>query len=167
MKRTPPSQLPSLRAAALIIKDLPDEVLVYDKVSDKAHCLNRSAALVWKHCDGRKTIREIGQALERELNTTIDDRVIWLALDQLGKSDLLQVHRQEYLGNVSRRQLVRTLGLVAVSIPLITSIVAPVPAQAASLLPPGSCCGNPNECISNGCSQNPVCTGMPSTKACN
>ena len=158
--------LPLARKESLIVRELPDETLVYDQERDKAHCLNRSAALVWKHCDGRKTIREIGQALERELNTTIDDRVIWLALDQLGKSDLLQVHRQEYLGNVSRRQLVRTLGLVAVSIPLITSIVAPVPAQAASLLPPGSCCGNPGVCISSSCSQNPVCTGLPSTKAC-
>src|SRR6266480_2691170 len=102
------NSLPLARKESLIVRELPDETLVYDQELDKAHCLNRSAALVWKHCDGRKTIREIGQALERELNTTIDDRVIWLALDQLGKSDLLQVHRQEYLGNVSRRQLVRT-----------------------------------------------------------
>jgi hypothetical protein len=162
------NSLPLARKESLIVQELSDETLVYDRERDEAHCLNRSAALVWKHCDGRKTIREIGQALERELNTTIDDRVIWLALDQLGKSDLLQAHRQEYLGNVSRRQLVRTLGLVAVSIPLITSIVAPVPAQAASGLPPGSCCNNPSDCLSGNC--NPAgagtCPAQPSDKVC-
>ena len=160
------NSLPLARKESLIVQELPDETLVYDRERDKAHCLNRSAALVWKHCDGRKTIREIGQALEAELNTIIDERVIWLALDQLGNRDLLQGPRKEYIGNVSRRQLVRTLGFVAVSIPLITSIVAPVPAQAASGLPPGACCGNPNECQSGSCTQNPVCTGSPSTKAC-
>ncbi len=160
------NSLPLARKESLIVKELSDETLVYDLDRDKAHCLNHSAALVWKHCDGRKTIREIGQALEGELNTTIDDRVILLALDQLGKRDLLQAHRQEYLGNVSRRQLVRTLGFVAVSIPLITSIVAPVPAQAASGLPPGACCNSPGECQSGTCTQNPICSGQPSTKAC-
>jgi len=160
------NSLPLARKESLIVKELSDETLVYDLDRDKAHCLNHSAALVWKHCDGRKTIREIGQVLEGELNTTIDDRVILLALDQLGNRDLLQAHRQKYLGNVSRRQLVRTLGFVAVSIPLITSIVAPVPAQAASGLPPGACCGNPNECQSGTCAQNPICSGQPSTKAC-
>jgi Coenzyme PQQ synthesis protein D (PqqD) len=162
--------LPLARKDSLIVRELPDETLVYDRERDKAHCLNQSAALVWKYCDGRTTVAEIAQTLERELNTTIDDRVIWLALDELGKSDLLQSQApgQEYMGHISRRRLVRTLGFMAVSIPLITSIVAPMPAQAASGLVPGSCCGNPNECQSNSC--NPAgagaCPAQPSDKVC-
>jgi hypothetical protein len=162
--------LPLARKDSLIVQELSDETLVYDRERDKAHCLNHSAALVWKYCDGRTTIAEIADALERELNTTIDDRVVWLALDELGKNDLLQsqAHGQEYLGNVSRRRLVRTLGFMAVSIPLITSIVAPVPAQAASGLTPGTCCLNPSDCQSNSC--NPAgagaCPAQPSDKVC-
>ena len=160
--------LPLARKDSLIIQELSDETLVYDQERDKAHCLNLSAALVWKHCDGSTSIAEITQALESELKTTIDDRVVWLALDELGKNHLLQAGGQAYPGNISRRQLVRTLGLMAVAIPVITTIVAPVPAQAASGLAPGACCLNPGDCQSGNC--NPAgagtCPAQPSDKVC-
>ena len=159
--------LPLARTDSLIVQELPDETLVYDRERDKAHCLNLSAALVWKHCDGRTTVAEMAQALEKELNTTIDDRVVLLALDQLGKNNLLSPG-QEYMGSVSRRHLVRTLGLMAVSIPLITSIVAPVAAQSASGLAPGACCLNPSDCQSNSCDPAGAgaCPAQPSDKVC-
>jgi hypothetical protein len=160
--------LPLARKDSLIVQELPDETLVYDQARDQAHCLNLSAALVWKHCDGSTTIAEIADALESELKTAIDDRVVWLALDDLGKKNLLQSQSQAYLGSISRRQLVRTLGLMAVCIPVITTMVAPVPAQAASGLAPGACCGNPGDCQSNNC--NPAgagtCPSQPSDKVC-
>ena len=162
--------LPLARKDSLIVKELPDETLVYDRERDKAHCLNLSAALVWKHCDGSTTIAEMVQALKGELNATIDDRVVWLALDELGKNNLLQsqAQRPDYLENTSRRHLVRTLGLMAVSLPLITSIVAPVAAQSASGLAPGTCCLNPSDCQSNSCDPAGAgaCPAQPSDKVC-
>ena len=123
------SSRPLARKDSLIVQELPDETLVYDRERDKAHCLNHPAALVWKHCDGRTSVAEITRALEKDLNTTVDDRVVSLALAELGKHDLLQTagQGQEYLGNVSRRRLVRTLGYLAV-LPLITSIFGLEPA---------------------------------------
>ena len=47
--------LPHARVNELIVRELPEETLVYDQKHDKAHCLNRAAALVWRHCDGQTT----------------------------------------------------------------------------------------------------------------
>jgi hypothetical protein len=46
-------QFPCARKAGLVIQDMPDEVLVYDLDTNKAHCLNKSAAFVWRSCDGK------------------------------------------------------------------------------------------------------------------
>jgi hypothetical protein len=51
--------LPRARTDGLVVKELTDEVLVYDLKRDKAHCLNLAAAAVWKLCDGRSTAAEI------------------------------------------------------------------------------------------------------------
>ena len=159
---------PRAREESLIIRTLSDEVLVYDLNADKAHCLNRTAAFVWNNCDGRKSVSEIARLLREELQAPVDENVVWLALDQLEKFKLLQEHapKPPNLNGMSRRQLVRSLGLVAISLPLITSIVAPTPAQAQSLLPPGACCNSPNDCQSNNCMQGGPCSTDPSTKSC-
>ena len=51
--------IPLARKECLVIKELPDETLVYDTKHDKAHCLNNTAALVWKNCDGKRTITQL------------------------------------------------------------------------------------------------------------
>ena len=164
------SAAPRARQESLIIKTLPEEVLVYDLAADKAHCLNRTAAFVWNNCDGRKTVSEIARLLGEELQTPIDEKVVWLALDQLEKFKLLQEQggKPAKVNGLSRRQVVRSLGLAAaVALPLITSIVAPTAVQAASLLPPGACCTSPGNCTSNNCSSsNPGPACPPPNKRC-
>jgi len=158
MKRTPPSQLPSLRAAALIIKDLPDEVLVYDKLSDKAHCLNQTAALVWRACNGQRTPAEIARKLTSELDASVSEDTVLLALEQLEKINLLE-RNQTLPGSfagLSRRQMVRTLGLAAaVALPVVTTITAPTPVQAGTCKHAGAGCGTGADCCSG------VCGGSP------
>src|ERR1043165_8430598 len=82
--------LPAARTDSLVIKDLEDEVLVYDLKRDKAHCLNQTAAFIWKHCDGEMRVEEMARLLEQELGMTVDDDVVWLALGQLGRFHLLK-----------------------------------------------------------------------------
>src|SRR5262249_43067604 len=67
----------------------------------KAHCLNQTAALVWKHCDGQTSIAELVRILEQELHTAIPAEVVWLALQQLGKAHL-PTERVEGLGGDAR-----------------------------------------------------------------
>ena len=82
--------VPRARKAGLVVKDLKDEVLIYDLERDKAHSLNSSAAFVWKKCNGRRTVAGVSQALSKEFKIPADERTVWLALEQLGKFHLLE-----------------------------------------------------------------------------
>jgi Coenzyme PQQ synthesis protein D (PqqD) len=62
--------LPKARRNQLVRKELGGEMLVYDRNSDEAHCLNATAARVWAHCDGRITVAEMAQLLEEEMKTS-------------------------------------------------------------------------------------------------
>ena len=148
-------RVPRARIEGLVIQELPDEVLVYDRERDKAHCLNQTAALVWKYCDGKTTIPTIAKRLQRDLKADrVDEKVVWYALEQLSKDHLLEenIVPPALLGGMTRRQMVRVLGLAAVvAVPLVTSIVAPTPAQAATCLPSGAACTGSAQCCSGIC----------------
>lgn len=157
---------PVARTESLIVKEVDGETLVYDLKTDKAHCLNDTAARVWKNCDGRKTVSEISETLSAESNTDIKDEVVWLALDQLEKFKLLAEApaRPGFLAGMTRRQMVARLGIAAIAIPSIVSIVSPVALAASSCIPQGSvfCCVNPSDCCTGLCANTPTpCTIYP------
>ncbi len=140
---------PIARKQGLVIQKLPDEVLVYDLERDRAHCLNQTAAFVWQHCNGRNTTAQIARSLGQQFGCTVDEKVIWLALDQLGKNHLLerQTAPPPPLAGMNRRAVVRALGLAAVvAIPAVTSIVAPTPAQAGTCTAAGGPCTTSAQC---------------------
>ena len=170
--------LPVARTESLIVKEVDGETLVYDLTTDKAHCLNETAARVWKNCDGSNSVSEISKALSVELNTNVKDEVVWLALDQLEKFKLLEEApaKPASLAGMTRRQMVARLGIAAVALPSIMSIVSPTAQAQGSVFAPGTCCINPNDCASGQCNQDPktgpFCNGVgappgaPSTKSC-
>src|SRR5436309_937047 len=82
--------LPSARSGQLVVRELPDETLVYDLERHQAHCLNSTSAFVWKYCDGKTTVVEMTRLLSRELAAPVDDDVVWLALGQLRRLHLLE-----------------------------------------------------------------------------
>lgn len=145
---------PQARNDGLVIQELPDEVLVYDVDRHQAHCLNQTAALVWKQCDGQTSVGEMVRLLHRELKTPVDEAVVWLALDQLGKAGLLRerVNRSPGTARLSRRALMRKMGwAAAVALPVVTSLVAPTPSQASSGKAEGAPCTSSVECLSGLC----------------
>ena len=81
---------PHARQSNLVVTELQNEVLLYDLNRDQASCLNATAALVWKFADGESSVDEIAARMAAELKSPVDARVVWYALDQLGKKDLLQ-----------------------------------------------------------------------------
>ena len=171
MKADRLNQVPKARQEQLIVKELPDELLIYDLQTDKAHCLNETAALVWKNCDGHKTVEQLRELMEENAGSPVPQEMVWLALDQLETFRLLDeaALKPVQFAGMSRRDMVRRVGIAAIALPVILSIVSPTAAQGASGLPPGACCGSPGQCASNSCSQNPTCVGIPapSTKRCN
>jgi len=142
--------LPKARAAKLTVRELADETLVYDLVAAKAHCLNRTAGLVWKHCDGQTTAAELAVMLQRELGIPSAEPLVHLALEQLGRRRLLETtpHEPASLRH-SRRQLLRKLGVALAALPVIMTLAAPRAAQAASVVvcPPGQTFCFPASCV--------------------
>ena len=144
----PTNQTPKAKTERLIVREIDAEALVYDLGRHAASCLTEFAARVWRACDGETSVAEIAAALCE------DERAVWLALHQLTKAQLLTeaiAFPPEMSAGKSRREIAGRLGLGAAAV--VTSIAAPMPAQAASCgglgarctpaqIPPvqGNCC---------------------------
>ena len=204
--------LPKARSEGIITKDIDGELLIYDRTCDRAHCLNGTAAAIWKLCDGRRSVAEIAAQLsgagagadgsgqkavaEDKVRTRsgsdgvnlheegtgqtadssgplVDERVVWLALDKLQRSHLLEAPKPELplksfwspaivgITNMSRREAVRRFGLgAAIALPIVISMTAPTPAEAAV-----SCgatchpCSSPIDCCGVCSTSVPNCPG--------
>lgn len=156
------------RRDGLVTRELENETLIYDLTRNKAHCLNETAALIWKNCDGRTTVPEMSEFLGKELKVSVDEKLVWLALDKLGKAHLLEarISLPNEAGRISRREAVRRLGLgAALAMPVVMSIVAPTAASAATCIgngQPANC--NMNEASSACCSM--CCNLTPTPDVC-
>jgi PqqD family protein of HPr-rel-A system len=144
-----PPPPPLARTHALLTRELGEELVVFDRLDGRAHALNRAAALVWRACDGSTSAAEIAARLATELAVGGHDeavRVVRLALDRLDEARLLErraAHPERFLGALGRREVLGRLaaaGVAAALLPAITSIAAPVPAMAATVVGPCDGC---------------------------
>ena len=135
---------PIARQNGLVVQEMPDEVLVYDLDTNKAHCLNGSAALVWKSCDGNNSVADIVKQFESNGSGKVTEDFVWLAIDQLNDNNLLEGKVAPRFVGQSRRQVLKTIGLASmVALPVIASLVAPQNALGSV-----SCaCVNDADCI--------------------
>ena len=137
MKSKKDGHIALARKRELIVKELTDEVLVYDLSDNKAHCLNQTAAFVWKHCDGETTVPEIAAMMEAEWKKPVGEETVWLALKQLSRAKLLEepVTATGESMRASRRAVLRKLGAAAALTPMVISLVAPTASAGASIPP--------------------------------
>ena len=152
--------LPRAKSDGLIVEELSGETLVYDRSREKAHCLNPTAALVWRSCDGKTSRGEIAARLRAELDAPADEELVTLALARLAEAKLLEEPSAATGSGFTRRQLAGRLGLVgalSLLLPVVTTINAPAAAQAASNGTPGGCL--PQEAACNGQTA-PCCAGL-------
>jgi hypothetical protein len=144
---------PFARNKNIVVQDLETEVLIYDLNIDKAFCLNKTSGLVWQFCDGRNSVSDISRLMSRKLKMKVPDELVWLALDLLKKNDLLEISPEFEInfGGLSRREIVKKVGLVSMTVlPLISSIIAPPALMAQS--------GGPtNLAINSPCSSDAQC----------
>jgi hypothetical protein len=117
----PDEALPAVRADGLSVEDLGDEILIYDRDADTAHCLSASAALVWRACGRSVTVSDL--IADGSIDRATVERAVGELRDQgLLEDSTLQVHRS---GNgISRRQAVGRLAAAAAG-PLVISVAAP------------------------------------------
>ena len=130
---------PKARLNGLVVQEMPDEVLVYDLDMNRAHCLNSSAAAIWRACDGAHSVADIVREFESSGKGSVSEDFVWFALDQLQENDLLETKLTTRFTGQSRRQAIKTIGLASViAVPVIASLIAPRNALAA-----GSCTCDP------------------------
>lgn len=141
------SLFPSARHRNLTVEELKNEILIYDIENHQASCLNPTATLVWKYADGKTGVPDIAARMSRDLESPVDARVVWYALEQLDKKHLLDNHVSIPLqySRMTRRDFLVKAGVVgaAVAIPVIISLTAPTPAMAATCT--GACTGGPGQ----------------------
>jgi hypothetical protein len=91
--------------------------------------------------------------LSRQQGVDVSAAVVELAVDQLRRSGLLNASVTETPGGVSRRAILKRVGIgAAVALPVVASVVAPRAAQAATCQPTGSGCTTSSQCCSGVCS---------------
>jgi Coenzyme PQQ synthesis protein D (PqqD) len=134
-----------------LTREFGDEVLVYDRERNVGHCLNATAAATWKLCDGKKSTSELAKILTRQLSAPVDESVVQLAVEELSRARLL-VEPEKPIRRTSRRDAIRAIGIAGtIALPLVTSLVAPTPARAASCLANGKPCVSNAQCCSGRC----------------
>jgi hypothetical protein len=153
---------PQACSAGLTIRELPEETLVYDLARHKAHCLNPTARLVWKLCDGSRDREQLNHDVAADLGIEDADVLVGLALEQLHKRHLLAegddaAHTgQPAEARHSRRDALRKLVAAMVGMPVVMSLSAPKAMAQLSRLPPGSCftdsqCTGGQKCCTGSC----------------
>ncbi len=134
-------QAPVARKEGLVIQEMPDEILVYDMETNQAHCLNQTAASVWRSCDGVNSVTDITKKLEKEFNTTIPEDFVWLAIDQLSKDHLLEKEVETKISGLSRREVIKRIGFASMAaLPVVAMLSFPQSALAVAC--PNSICSN-------------------------
>lgn len=153
---------PTAREEHLVVRELPEETLVYDLKTDRAHCLNPVAARVWRLCDGKRTVGEVASQLRAEGQSDANEDMVWVALERLGKSRLLRERpvRPGRPPNLARRRVVLRGLRAAGLLPFVISIVAPTASQAQSVSCTQAKCTSNNSVTCSGC-LNARCSDAP------
>jgi hypothetical protein len=118
----------------MITRQLKDELVLYDRDTNRAFCLNRVAGEIWMLCDGETTIEEIIEHFQKIGEPEINQNIIYLTLQKLQHLGLLKIGLQvEHLTSRYRRAVMKKLGIAAtMALPVVTAIVVPTPAEATS-----------------------------------
>ena len=126
---------PRAKRDGVLSEQIDDELIVYDQQSNRGHCLNRTAGLVWRHADGDRTIADLAAILRADLDPVADEDLVWHALDRLSAAHLLEEPPRRPVDEMraSRRRFIAKVGLVGVAtllLPVVTSVASPSSAQA-------------------------------------
>lgn len=137
------NRLPIARTENIVVQKAGSDLLIYDLVSHKAYSLNETSRIVFEACDGRTSFDTLIQ------NHAFTDDLIYLTLDMLRDEKLIQSRPDYHFDRLSRRAVIRRIGLSSlVALPMIASIIAPRAAAALSGAP--TCVPFNNPCVVGG-----------------
>jgi hypothetical protein len=156
-------ECPLSKTDDFVVQKLKEETLIYDLKTNKAICLNETAAIVWEMCDGKTSVSEITRKLSKKLKKPITDDLVWLAIDQLNQEGLINngIGKYKPFEGLSRREIIRKVGFTSiVALPIISAVVAPNAAAAQSGMVGPLNCTDPNNlgagCMNGDCRVDPA-----------
>lgn len=142
--------MPKARNTGLAIQKLEDEILVYDKDRDVAHCLTGAAAQVWEAADGSRSAAGLAD-LVGLTNVEAEELVA-----ELAEKGLFEASGP--VDGISRRQLVGRMAATAGAAGLVLSVAAPTAsATHTGCTPNGGNCTQSSQCCSHNCHTNGKC----------
>lgn len=133
---------PVARHLDLVVKNLDDEIIVYDLKTNHALYLNEISGVIWKLCDGQRSVADIRHILQNEYSKKVSSDFILFAIYQLRKDNLLSDDHDidNYLKKYWGRRAIKKFGfglMQALPKPRIKSVLAPTAIVASCLsLPP-------------------------------
>jgi hypothetical protein len=120
---------PEMRQDELTVREVGQELIVYDARHRRAHRLNKAAAPILQASDGTRTIDEIASILPYDLGAEERSELVQLTLQDLSEADLLAAPFASPRNlDRSRRDLLQKAAVVGL-LPVVESIAAP-PAHA-------------------------------------
>jgi hypothetical protein len=157
-------QVVKARTRHVLAEDIGDEVVVYDVDTDEAHLLSPNVTRVWRAIQGGRPVAELIPVLEAS-SPGQGELLVWETLVQLRDASLLDgpILTPTAPAGITRRTMLKRLGLAAAAIPVITTIVAPTPAAAVS------CVANHDACVKaspNCCVASDICNKVGGTDVC-
>lgn len=166
-------QNPKARRDGIVLQEMPDELLVYDLETNKAHCLNETSAFVWRACDGNNSVEAITELFGGASGAAVPEELIWLAIDQLSAKNLLEKQITLKANGQTRREVIKKIGLATViALPLVSSLAAPSSARANAASCVGracmgdAACGTSCECNCATTAGSGQCTDQTMNFAC-
>lgn len=158
------------RTDELVVRELGDELLVYDEREDVAHCLSSTAASVWQACEGGASFEDLVARVDLDGEAEGGEGRIAAALEELSAKQLLQ--GPSLVSGITRRHALRRMagvGAAAVATPLIVSATVKTPYASAACLQQYSVCTADSQCCTY---LGLICTsggasGSHATKYCN
>lgn len=138
---------PEARTEHVMSQPLGDELVVYDIERRQYHHLNATAALVWRNCDGQRSVEELSVLVREIISQEAGDETVWSALLLLQEANLLtepglpedssSPTRREFLSRAART------GGRALFAATVATVAAPAVAQAQS----SACPPEPAACL--------------------
>jgi PqqD family protein of HPr-rel-A system len=109
------------RVDDLVCERVQDELLVYRHPTGETHALNETAAIVFELCDGATSRASMAAEVARRSGLPEDEAIVDLALADLEEAGLV-VASEGDRQPVTRRALVRRLGLTAIAIAILPAV---------------------------------------------
>lgn len=117
---------PEVRREELTIREVGQELVVYDARHRCAHRLNKAAAPILQASDGTRTVDELALLVSDDLGVKEKTELVWVTLQDLSRADLLRaaIAPPRNLDR-TRRNLLQKAAVMSLTLPVVESIAAP------------------------------------------